>query len=89
MKTIITDTGWKETTTKIFKVEKRFTSALMTIGEYLEVVERLQLKGRARCQCCQVLWGVINGKIYLVATNDGNKAVCGPCYDRFKGIPRV
>ena len=91
MKTEITKTGWKEVTTKTFKVLKRFNSALASIGGWIETNERLGLKGRTRCACCKKPWRDMQStkKVWLVVTNKGNKAVCGPCYDRFKEAPRV
>jgi len=93
MKTEHTETGWKEITTKVFTVEKRFTSALMTIADWVDFSVKYPKIGRKRmaCKCCRYPWADMDraGKVFLLLTNKGNAAVCKSCYDRFPGAKKV
>ena len=86
MKTIITDTGWKEITTKEFKIiGKRWDDSFfgsITTKEWIESNKRSgtnKSKHRKTCQCCHRNWEDLPGKVSFFTTDKGNKAICEEC----------
>lgn len=83
MKTVITDIGWKEITTKEFKIiGERWSGAFgnTTTKEWVESNKRAGTdKNRKTCQCCHRNWKDLFGRVNFFTTNHGNKAICDEC----------
>ena len=83
MKIEITDTGWKEITTKEIKIiGERWSGAFgnMTIKEWIESVKRTGLtKHRKTCNCCHRSWEDLSGRVNFFFTDKGNKEICDEC----------
>jgi len=77
--------GWKEITTKVFRVQKVFKE-LMAISDWLAFNKKHPSIGRkrTRCNACKFKWEVVPGThVYLIFTDKGNKVVCKKCFDGF------
>lgn len=83
MKIEITDTGWKEITTKEFKIiGGRWKGSFIdvTTKKWIESNKRIGLpKNRETCKCCHRKWEDLPGKVNFFTTNYGNKAICDEC----------
>ena len=84
MKIEITDTGWKEITTKEIKIiGERWTSLGfddMSTKEWVESNKRSgTFKNRKTCKCCHRNWEDLPGRVNFFTTDNGNKAICDKC----------
>lgn len=84
MKIEITKTGWKEITTKEFKIiGERWSTKFFdnqTTKKWVESNKRLGLtKNRMTCNCCHKKWTDLPGKVNFYFTDKGNKAICDEC----------
>ena len=90
MKTEITETGWKEITTKNINITQFWDADPFreTVKEWIESNKRIGLykKHRKVCGCCHTGWEKITGRIYFIATDKGNKIICGDCFNKLKSV---
>lgn len=87
MKTEITETGWKETTVKHFKIVSVHRNPFnITAKVWLESNEKLRLKKgmRSYCSCCHTPWKDLTGDLNCVMTDKGNQAVCDNCFNKLE-----
>ena len=87
----MTETGWKETTTKNFNI-KTFHKHMpdITTDNWVASNKRVyrgKEKGmRLHCPVCKIKWDKISGKINSVMTDKGNQVVCDDCFDKFGSL---
>lgn len=76
--------SWKEITTKTIKVTGFYDNDPFreSVLEWIESLKRINQykKHRKVCGCCHINWEKIEGRIYFVSTNLGNKIICGKCW---------
>ncbi len=87
MKTVKTNIGWEEITTKVFNITTIQDNPYMTVGKWVESNKKIGLyRKRKRCSCCKKAWESIdlNENLYSVFTDKGYKIICHNCYSEFR-----
>jgi len=85
MKTELTKNGWKETTTKYFKIRNFGVKPLALVDDWIECNERLfpKSKKRHRCDVCKTKWRDIPllGNVNIIFLENGpNMTACDDCF---------
>ena len=86
MKTIKTNTGWEDITTKVFKIETIGIKPWMTVGKWIESNKRIGLyRKRKKCNCCKKAWESMDPdeNLFTVFTDKGHKPICLSCNSEF------
>jgi len=88
MQTVITGKGWREITNKNIIVDRFGEKPLMLVDQWVAFnIKHLKLsKKRKLCSCCKKKWTDIKGKVNIVFTNNGSKAVCDDCFKKLRKI---
>jgi len=83
MKIELTNTGWKEITTKYIKIESIHKNCFSEVGHIVLCNEKFLWKKQSRyhCNLCHKKWEDMSilSAAHLVFTNVGNKLVCDSC----------
>ncbi len=83
MKTILTNEGWNEITTKIYRARSLSVRSLCSVSVFLGQNERHFRSTRRRrvCRCCKKKWEEFIGQeVYVAFTDKGNQVICRQCY---------